>query len=84
MKRALFVAFHFAPENVSGTHRSLHFARCLADEGFDVTVLTRSLSSITSLDTSLEDVFPWPDRIVRVAAGDPRLDRVVDWLRPPT
>jgi hypothetical protein len=84
VKRALFVAFHFAPENVSGTHRSLHFARCLADEGFDVTVLTRSLSSITSLDTSLEDVFPWPDRIVRVAAGDTRLDRVVDWLRPPT
>jgi hypothetical protein len=83
VKRALFVAFHFAPENVSGTHRSLHFARCLADEGFDVTVLTRSLSSITSLDTALEDVFPWPDRIVRVAAGDTGLDRVVDWLRPP-
>ncbi|MCL7938373.1 MAG: glycosyltransferase [marine benthic group bacterium] len=83
MKRALFVAFHFAPENVSGTHRSLHFARCLADRGFDVTVLTRSLSSLTSLDTSLEDVFPWPDRIVRVAPGDTRLDRFVDWLRPP-
>ena len=83
MKRALFVAFHFAPENVSGTHRSLHFARCLVDRGIYVRVLTRSVSSIARLDRSLEHVFPWPDRIVRVAPGDTRLDRFVDWLRPP-
>ncbi len=83
MRRALFVAFHFAPENVSGTHRSLHFARCLTDHGFEVTVLTRSLSSIASVDTSLDAVFPWPDRVVRVPPGDTRLDRAVDWLRAP-
>ena len=31
MASILFVAYHFAPENTSGTHRSLHFARALVD-----------------------------------------------------
>lgn len=83
MKRALFVAFHFAPENVSGTHRSLHFARCLADEGYDVSVLTRSSDSITSVDETLVDVFPWTDRVFRVAPASTRLDRFVESIRPP-
>jgi hypothetical protein len=77
MKRALIVAFHFAPESTSGTHRSLHFARGLVDGGVDVTVLTRSFESIHKADESLTDVFPWPDRIVRVAAEDTLLSRVV-------
>ena len=77
MKRALVVAFHFAPENTSGTHRSLHFARRLVDEGVEVTVLSRSLASLSGIDPTLEEVFPWPDRIVRVAEQPTRLDRAV-------
>ena len=77
MKRALVVAFHFAPENTSGTHRSLHFARRLVDEGIEVTVLSRSLASLSEIDPTLDEVFPWPDRIVRVAEQPTRLDRVV-------
>jgi hypothetical protein len=41
LKRALVVAFYFAPENTSGTHRSLHFARRLVDEGIEVTLLSK-------------------------------------------
>jgi len=81
LKRALVVAFHFAPENTSGTHRSLHFARRLVDEGIDVTVLTRSLESLAESDPSLTEVFPWPERIVRVAERNTRLDRVVAGTR---
>ena len=81
VKRALVVAFHFAPESTSGTHRSLHFARGLVDAGVDVTVLTRSLESINKADESLSDVFPWPDRIVRVTAEDTLLSRVVRTIK---
>jgi hypothetical protein len=84
VRRALVVAFHFAPESTSGTHRLLHFARGLADGGIDVTVLTRSLESIDKADESLNEVFPWPDRIVRVATertllggAVPRIKRLV-------
>jgi hypothetical protein len=76
VRRALLVAFHFAPENTSGTHRSLHFARGLADVGMDVTVLTRSLDSLGEVDPALSEVFPWPERIVRVAAEETLLGRV--------
>jgi len=77
LKRALVVAFHFAPENTSGTHRSLHFARRLVDEGVEVTVLSRSLASLSETDPTLNEVFPWPERVVRVAEQDTRLDRAV-------
>ncbi len=81
MRRVLIVAFHFAPENTSGTHRSLHFARGLTDAGVDVTVLTRSLASIDKADDSLRDVFPWPDRVVRVQAKETLLSRVVPTVK---
>jgi hypothetical protein len=38
MVTVLFVSYHFAPENLSGTHRSLHFARALKDAGHRVLV----------------------------------------------
>jgi hypothetical protein len=81
VRRILIVAFHFAPENTSGTHRSLHFARGLIDAGVDVTVLTRSLASIDKADDSLRAVFPWPDRIVRVHAEGTLLSRVVPTVK---
>lgn len=81
MRRALLVAFHFAPENTSGTHRSLHFARGLADAGVDVTVLTRSFASLREVDPALSEVFPWPDRIVRVASEPTALGQVGPALR---
>lgn len=81
MRRALLVAFHFAPENTSGTHRSLHFARGLADAGVDVTVLTRSIDALGTTDPALSDVFPWPERIVRVAAEETLLGRIGPALR---
>jgi len=81
LKRALVVAFHFAPENTSGTHRSLHFARRLVDEGIEVTVLSRSLAALSEIDPTLDAVFPWPDRIVRVAEQATRLDRAVATAR---
>ena len=81
MKRVLVVAFHFAPENTSGTHRSLHFARRLVDEGIDVTVLTRSLESLSAYDPALTEVFPWPEQVVRVAEQNTRLDRAVAGTR---
>ncbi len=81
MRRVLIVAFYFAPENTSGTHRSLHFARKLVESGVDVTVLTRSLESIASHDPALEEVFPWPERVARVAARPTRPDRVLESVR---
>ncbi len=62
----LMVAYHFAPDTASGTHRSLHFARALHEAGFRVLVLTRSLDSLELPDPSLTEVFPHEDRVVRV------------------
>lgn len=80
-RRVLVVAFHFAPESTSGTHRLLHFARGMVDGGIDVNVLTRSLDSIDKTDESLNDVFPWPERVVRVEAEQTLLGRYVPWIK---
>lgn len=69
MASILFVAFHFAPENTSGTHRSLHFARALVDAGHSVTVLTGPRPPESRSDASLERAFPWADRIHRVESA---------------
>ena len=66
MASILFVAYHFAPENVSGTHRSLHFARALADAGHSVVVLAGPEPSEDRVDPELSRVFPWSDRVHRV------------------
>lgn len=60
------VAYHFAPVNVSGTHRAIHFARALADAGHDVNVLTGSAEEAPRVDEGLLEVFPFPTRIHRV------------------
>jgi len=67
MASILFVAYHFAPENVSGTHRSLHFARALVDAGHSVSVLAGPPPSAARSDPGLQRVFPWVDRVHRVA-----------------
>jgi hypothetical protein len=54
---------------VSGTHRSLHFARDLHEAGYGVRVITVSESRIKSIDRSLSDVFPYPESITRVDHG---------------
>ena len=64
--RVLMVTAHFAPQNVSGTHRPLHFARSLVDAGFEVDVVTITEDRIRSFDPALRDVFPYPDSIHRV------------------
>jgi hypothetical protein len=64
--RILFVAYYFAPENTSGTHRSLHFARALMDAGHEVFVIAGPQPSPAHTDAGLNDVFPWPDRVQRV------------------
>lgn len=66
MASILFVAYHFAPENVSGTHRSLHFARALADAGHSVVVLAGPEPAADRVDAELSRVFPWKDRVHRV------------------
>jgi hypothetical protein len=66
MASILFVAYHFAPENTSGTHRSLHFARALMDAGHDVTVISGPQPPASRSDPGLERVFPWRDRVHRV------------------
>jgi Glycosyl transferase 4-like domain len=66
MASILFVAYHFAPENTSGTHRSLHFARALMDAGHDVTVIAGPQPPASRSDPGLERVFPWRDRVHRV------------------
>jgi len=66
MASILFVAYHFAPENVSGTHRSLHFARALADAGHSVVVLAGPAPAPNRVDLELSRVFPWSDRVHRV------------------
>lgn len=66
MSSILFVAYHFAPENVSGTHRSLHFARALADAGHSVVVLAGPEPAPGRVDPELSRVFPWADRVRRV------------------
>jgi hypothetical protein len=66
MSAVLIVAYHFAPENTSGTHRPLHFARALLDAGWDVHVLTVAREAIADVDPTLERVFPHPERVHRV------------------
>lgn len=66
MASILFVAFHFAPENTSGTHRSLHFARALVDAGHEVTVLAGPRPPEERSDRGLDRTFPWPDKVHRV------------------
>ncbi|UCF67183.1 MAG: glycosyltransferase [Acidobacteriota bacterium] len=68
-RRVLMVAYHFAPEVTSATHRAIHFARALHDEGFGVRVLAASLESLRLTDPSLNDVFPHPECIMRVGAA---------------
>jgi len=65
----LFVAFHFAPENTSGTHRPLHFARALEDRGYRVWVISGPISAMRYTDPALSEVFPWSERIVRPNAA---------------
>ena len=67
MATVLFVTYHFAPENASGTQRSLHFARALEDAGHRVVVVAPPAPDTDRVDPGLFDVFPWTDRIVRVA-----------------
>jgi peptidoglycan/xylan/chitin deacetylase (PgdA/CDA1 family) len=62
----LMVAYHFAPDNASGTHRSLHFARSLDLAGHTPCVLTTSLDALRSVDPALNDLFPFPERVLRV------------------
>jgi len=63
----LLVAYHFAPENTSGTHRPLHFARALHEAGWDVHVLTVTRNHVDDIDPALESIFPYPRRVQRVA-----------------
>ena len=65
----LFVAFHFAPENASGTHRALHFARALEESGHRVWVVAGPADAMQFTDDALSQVFPWPERIVRPSAA---------------
>jgi len=66
MASILFVAYHFAPENVSGTHRSLHFARALVDAGHEVSVLAGPEPSADRSDAGLLRVFPFSEHVHRV------------------
>ena len=66
MANILFVAYHFAPESSSGTHRGLHFARALMDAGHGVSVIAGPEPPVARSDPSLNQVFPWPDRVRRV------------------
>ncbi len=75
----LMVAYHFAPENQSGTHRPLHFARQLQEAGHRVLVLTRTVESLDSVDASLSRVFPFPDHITRVGRGRTLGDHYLWW-----
>ncbi len=67
MATILFVAYHFAPENTSGTHRSLHFARALVDAGHNVSVIAGPQPPSSHADLGLNAVFPWPDHVYRVS-----------------
>ena len=67
MATILFVAYHFAPENTSGTHRSLHFARALVDAGHEVSVIAGPLPPASHTDPGLDLVFPWPHRVHRIS-----------------
>jgi len=62
----LMLVYHFAPDNSSGTHRSLHFARALVDAGFDVRVVTAALEDLEKTDEALDALFPHPELITRV------------------
>lgn len=68
MASILFVAYHFAPESASGTHRSLHFARALVDAGHSVSVVTGPEPPAERSDPGLSQIFPWPERVLRVSA----------------
>jgi hypothetical protein len=61
------VAYHFAPDNASGTHRAIHFARSLHDAGVRVFVLTVPAEAAKSVDPKLTEVFPFPERVIRPA-----------------
>jgi len=80
----LMVAYHFAPDNASGTHRSLHFARSLESAGHAVWVLTTSLDTLSSVDPTLNALFPFPERVLRIGPAETlgvRYRRLKNWWR---
>lgn len=75
--RTLLISYHFAPVNVSATHRAIHFARALSDRGHQVDVLTGTGAGRSTVDPTLLEIFPYPKRVHRVAEPETLAGQVV-------
>lgn len=68
-KRVLYVAYHYPPIlGSSGVHRTLAFTRELANNGWDVTVLTTTLKAYENWSESQLRFIPENIRVIRAFA----------------
>ena len=69
--RILMVAYHFPPiQGSSGVHRSISFARCLAEQGWSPTVLSVTRNALFNWSAENERMVPDGVRVIRALAFD--------------
>lgn len=85
----LFVAFHYPPIQMSsGVHRTVAFSRHLADNGWDVSVLTVNTSTYDNINKIADQLIPQGVQVVRARCFDAARDlsikgRYLSWLAQP-
>lgn len=88
-KSVLFVAFHYPPIQMSsGVHRTVAFSRHLAENGWDVSVLTVDTATYDNVNKIADKLIPQGVRVVRARCFDAARDlsvkgRYLSWLAQP-
>lgn len=85
----MFVAFHYPPVQMSsGVHRTVAFSRYLAEQDWDVSVLTVSASTYEQTNNLAAELIPKNIQVIRCKAWDTARDlafqgRYFSWMAQP-
>jgi hypothetical protein len=85
----LFVAFHYPPIQMSsGVHRTVAFSRHLAENGWDVSVLTVDTATYDNVNKIADKLIPQGVQVLRARCFDAARDlsikgRYLSWLAQP-
>jgi hypothetical protein len=88
-KSILFVAFHYPPIQMSsGVHRTVAFSRQLAEQNWDVSVLTVNTSVYDNINNIAEQLIPTGVEVLRARCFDTARDlsvkgRYLSWMAQP-
>jgi hypothetical protein len=88
-KSVLFVAFHYPPIQMSsGVHRTVAFSRQLAEQNWDVSVLTVNTSVYDNINNIAEQLIPSGVEVLRARCFDTARDlsikgRYLSWMAQP-